>query len=171
MNPPRLPTMYEANNSLLSIKKIKPNKTEKDLERYFFFKYTISKKLDKKYISKENFMSHFYVKFYVKNISIGQFLVLSSSTLKSCNFFRSSCRQTYRDDVTRRPPQRQSYAFVLTHLLMLRSRGKSRMQMRSNARRVNIYENELRLSNEVVVGRARAAWAASVRVKGLALAS
>lgn len=104
-------------------------------------------------------------------ISVGRFLVISSSRLKSCNFFRSFCGQTYRDDVTRRPPQRQSYAFVLTHLLMLRSRGKSRMQMRSNARRVNIYENELRLSNEVVVGRARAAWAVSVRVKGLALAS
>jgi len=36
-------------------------------------------------------------------------------------------------DLPRRPPQRQSRAFVLTHLLTLGSRGKSRMQMRSNA--------------------------------------
>jgi len=36
-------------------------------------------------------------------------------------------------DLSWRPPQRQSRAFVLTHLLTLGSRSKSRMQMRSNA--------------------------------------
>lgn len=90
---------------------------------------------------------------------INSFLLPVDQSRVSRSFFCSCRRQTYQSGITARPPQRQSHAFVLTHLLTLKSRGKSRMQMRSNARRVNIYENELRLLNEAVVGSARAAWA------------